>query len=386
MTFKLISLFSGIGGIDLAFERAGFETVCQVENNMYCQKVLQKHWPNVLRLGDIRDVKGTDLPAADVMAGGFPCQDISIAGKQAGIKEGNRSGLWFEFARLIGEFRPAVVFLENVPAITTNGGTTVLECLAALRYDAEWGIMAAADVGAPHRRERWFCVAYPQSASDTHQPKLIDCETLVSDITQSNDRTFRRDTAARVFVDRRTDAGSQKDLANFDGERQQEQRGDLAARSPFRGVERSGSDMGNAASIRCEEYRPLTGSADTSENEGGVQEPQGRSAIPNPDREPMGRATIAWRERGIGTAEPLLGGMPDGLSAGVDGHRWPARPGEQQYNWEPPRTVNKGEVPHRADRLKALGNAVVPQVVYPFAVFIREVLQTARAARANDGG
>jgi DNA-cytosine methyltransferase len=154
------SLFSGIGGIDLAFQRNGFDIAFQVEIDPYCRKVLAKHWPDVPRFEDVKHVGIGNLPTCDVLAGGFPCTNLSLAGKQEGIKVGNASGLWFEFARIIGELRPRVVFLENVPAITHNGGTTVIGQLTEMGYDAEWCVVPASAVGAPHRRNRWFCVAY----------------------------------------------------------------------------------------------------------------------------------------------------------------------------------------------------------------------------------
>jgi DNA-cytosine methyltransferase len=157
------SLFSGIGGIDVAFAAAGFDIRFQVEIDPFCRKVLAKHapnyWPNATQHVDIRDVGRAELGIVDVLFGGFPCQDISIAGKGAGI-EGERSGLWQEFRRLIGDIRPRVVFVENVPAITSRGGTAVIAHFAAMGYDARWGIVGAADAGAPHQRDRWFCVAY----------------------------------------------------------------------------------------------------------------------------------------------------------------------------------------------------------------------------------
>ncbi len=115
------SLFSGIGGIELGLERTGgFKTVWQVEIDSYAQKVLAKHWPDVTRYGDIREVGIHNLAPVELMCGGFPCQDISNAGKRAGI-EGSRSGLWSEFYRLICELRPQYVLVENVAALLGRG-------------------------------------------------------------------------------------------------------------------------------------------------------------------------------------------------------------------------------------------------------------------------
>ena len=153
------SLFAGIGGIDLGLERAGFRCAWQVEINDYAQAVLQKHWPDVPKFRDIRECGAHNLEPVDMIAGGFPCQDISVAGKGKGII-GERSGLWFEFARIIRDLRPRFVFVENVAAILVRGLDAVLGSLAALGYDAEWDCVPAAAVGAPTRRDRFFLVAY----------------------------------------------------------------------------------------------------------------------------------------------------------------------------------------------------------------------------------
>jgi site-specific DNA-cytosine methylase len=117
---KFVSLYAGIEGIGLGFEKAGMECVAQVEVDLYCNSVRQRHYPHVKQYGDIRDVRGKELPAADVYAGGFPCQDLSVAGKRKGLA-GKRSGLWGEFARLIDEARPQWILIENVPWLLSSG-------------------------------------------------------------------------------------------------------------------------------------------------------------------------------------------------------------------------------------------------------------------------
>lgn len=156
------SLFSGIGGLELGLEWAGVgHTVWQVEQDEYCRAVLAKHWPHATRYEDVRNVGRSNLEPVDVICGGFPCQDISLAGKGAGLA-GERSGLWFEYARIVRELRPRYVVVENVAALLGRGMGVVLGCLAELGYDAEWSRIAAADVGAPHGRERIFIVAHAQ--------------------------------------------------------------------------------------------------------------------------------------------------------------------------------------------------------------------------------
>lgn len=156
------SLFSGIGGLDLGFEHAGFDVRWQVEIDSWCRQVLTKHWPSVPKYEDVRDVGKHNLEWVDVIVGGFPCQDISIAGEGVGIS-GDRSGLWKEYARLIGELRPRYTVMENVTALLFRGLDTVLSDLASLGYDAEWGCLSASSFGLPQRRDRIFIVAYPQS-------------------------------------------------------------------------------------------------------------------------------------------------------------------------------------------------------------------------------
>lgn len=162
MMFTFGSLFSGIGGIDLGLERAGMHCKWQVEIKDYATKVLEKQWPDVTRFRDVRTVGKRNLTPVDLIAGGFPCQDISDAGKQVGI-DGERSGLWKEFHRIICELQPLYVLVENVAALTHRGMGRVLGDLAESRYDAEWQVLPASAFGAPHLRERIFIVAYRHS-------------------------------------------------------------------------------------------------------------------------------------------------------------------------------------------------------------------------------
>jgi len=161
---KVLDLFSGIGGFSLGLERTGgFETVAFCEIEPFPRKVLKKHWPEVPCYEDVTKLTGAIIAAdgirPNVICGGFPCQDISTAGKGAGI-EGERSGLWKEYARLIGELRPDFAIMENVSALLGRGLDVVLGDLAQIGYDAEWHCIPASAVGAPHRRDRVWIVAY----------------------------------------------------------------------------------------------------------------------------------------------------------------------------------------------------------------------------------
>ena len=162
---RLLDLFSGIGGLSLGLERSGaFQTSAFCEIEPYCRKVLKKHWPDVPIYEDVRSLSGAVLAAdgigIDAICGGSPCQDISEAGKKAGLS-GERSGLWYEYARIIGEVRPRYVIVENVSDLLIRGLDDILRSLAALGYDAEWHCIQACDVGAYHIRDRVFIIAYP---------------------------------------------------------------------------------------------------------------------------------------------------------------------------------------------------------------------------------
>ena len=165
---KVLDLFSGIGGFSLGLERAGMQTVAFCEIDRYASKVLKKHWPHVPNLGDVTTA---EFPHAEVVAAGFPCQDISNAGKRAGIS-GERSGLWREVVRAIRLVRPQFVVLENVAALLGRGLGKVLGDMAEDGYDAEWDCIPASHLGAPHGRDRWWAVAYPERRERRPEPYL----------------------------------------------------------------------------------------------------------------------------------------------------------------------------------------------------------------------
>jgi DNA (cytosine-5)-methyltransferase 1 len=154
------SLFAGIGGFDLGFQRAGIETVWQVEIDPFCRRVLERRFPSAKRFINIRECGTANLQRVDITSGGFPCQDISYAGLGAGI-DGERSGLWSEYFRVISELRPKIAVVENVAALLGRGIERVLGDLASIGYDAEWRIISARDIGAPHLRERVWIISYP---------------------------------------------------------------------------------------------------------------------------------------------------------------------------------------------------------------------------------
>ena len=170
---RIGSLFSGIGGLELGLEWAGLgETVWQVEIDPFCRSRLAKHWPSVKRYEDVKAIGSCDLCPVDLICGGFPCQDISSAGKRAGLA-GARSGLWFEYLRIVSELRPAWVVVENVASGADVWVDTVHAGLAERGYVCFSIPLSAADVGAPHIRERVFVLArhtdaHPQSMGAEH--------------------------------------------------------------------------------------------------------------------------------------------------------------------------------------------------------------------------
>lgn len=321
MTYSVGSLFSGVGGLDLAAQWAGFETAWFVEKEPFCQQILAKHWANVPIHGDVFDCH--NLPHVDVVIGGFPCQPFSVAGKRQGSND--ERYLLPEMLRIISEVKPYAVLFENVPGFPSlNDGNEfkqLLRALAALGFDAEWGHLRASDSGAPHQRERWFCVAYAHSqrlSESTGQQCAGEIVGSDSHVAYSNGGR-REQCNSQQWCIQITDATGDETMEHSDSE-------------------------------RCEELDAPTGVGEVGFDT---------------------RRSDSQRDNGR-QSESRLGGTADGLSAGLDFVGWPARPSEPQYAYEPAR-VSTG-TPNRAARLKALGNAVVPQVAYPLMVAIHEWL------------
>lgn len=165
------SVFSGIGGMDLGFKRAGFDVRWQIEIDPFCRAVLAKHWPNVRRYEDVRTVDAEQLERVDCIVGGFPCQDVSNAGRRAGLS-GERSGLYRELLRCIRVVRPLYAVLENVAALLHRGMGEVLGDLAEIGYGAEWDCLPACAVGALHHRDRVFVTAICADAGGVRLQRL----------------------------------------------------------------------------------------------------------------------------------------------------------------------------------------------------------------------
>ena len=224
---KVLDLFAGIGGFTLGLERAGFETSAFCEIDPYAQKVLKKNWPKVPIYDDVREITAERLASdgirVDVITGGFPCQDISVAGKQAGI-EGERSGLWTECARLIRELQPRYAIFENVPNLLNGerGGwfKRVLWDISALGYDAEWHCIPASELGSHHHRDRIWIIAYPNDngSSSTEESRGVTSRGDNSEAGQEQASESEGLCATRI----------NEDVADTDGT--QCQRGSLSIR------------------------------------------------------------------------------------------------------------------------------------------------------------
>ena len=205
MVLKILDAFAGIGGFSYAAERlvGGYKTNQFIEIDEYCQSVLKKNFPNIPIHDDIKTFKAK-RGEYDVLTAGFPCQDLSVAGQQRGIGEGTRSGLFYEVIRLIREIRPKFVLLENVRNLLSHkGGETFQEVLfqiAKSGYSAEWSVVSAKDVGACHRRERVWIIAYPNSEYEDRAESAIQAgrETIIGDTTSDTKSERAREYKHRL--------------------------------------------------------------------------------------------------------------------------------------------------------------------------------------------
>ena len=200
------SLFTGVGGFDLGFERAGFECVWQVEQDAHCLEVLAEHYPEVERYTDVRTVGKHNLKPVELICGGFPCQDLSVAGKRAGF-DGERSSLWFEFERIIDEMQPKWVVIENVPGLLSSRQGRdfgfILDALDDRGYGVAWRVLDSQDFGVAQRRRRVFIVGSLGDASCAEI--LFESEGVSGDIEPSEEK---RQTASRTFTIRTGTQGS----------------------------------------------------------------------------------------------------------------------------------------------------------------------------------
>jgi len=211
---RMLDLFSGIGGFSLAAQRVfgdDLEIVGFCEREPFCQKVLQKNFTGVPIHNDITELDGSEFEDIDLLTGGFPCQDISVAGTGKGIVDGKRSSLWFEMQRIISRVRPKFAVIENVPALTYRGGVEVIRSLAESGYDAEWQIISAKQVGARHLRKRIWIVAYPRHRSRRN----LQSRDAGLCGRQQTEKTIRNTTSTQITGSSKTS----ETVSNTDSER-----------------------------------------------------------------------------------------------------------------------------------------------------------------------
>ncbi len=305
-TLKILDTFAGIGGFSYAAHElvGGFETTQFVEIDPFCQKILKKHFPKVPCHDDIKTF--TAFPGQyDVITGGFPCQDISVAGRREGITDQSRSGLFYELIRVIRLVRPKFVVMENVAAILNNGLDIVLGELSEAGYDAEWSIISASSLGAAHRRSRWWCVAYTN-----------DYGSSSSSINEINDET---------------DSSSQKrskETCKSEG----------SSKSSDSRTIQSSKDVADSNSNKCE-----TGSQQLQQQ---GQTIIGSSFVTNSNSEGLQRKILSKMESGIWSAK----------------HTRRLDPNWRSYVSKPILPRGSYGLSNRVDRTRALGNSIVPAV------------------------
>ena len=316
MTLKVLDLFSGIGGFSYAAERlvGGFETTQFVEIDTYCQRVLHKNFPDVPIHHDITEFNATE-GQFDIITAGFPCQDLSVAGKQSGIGKGTRSGLFFEVLRLARQIQPKFILFENVRnLISHKDGETfqqILQEIGKAGFNAEWSIVSAKDVGACHKRERIWIIAYPTSIKQGRATSTLQAgREATTSRTATNTNSDGSSTSKRLRVDGQTDNTTQK---------------------------------------RKEE---------TSQLEGGSQPRHSEALQRSTETEPTNTDCKGlqgqWREHELseGSREetPCWSTQPHTLN-----------PDWRGYVSQP--TIRRGDdgLSNRVDRLKCLGNSIVPQ-------------------------
>ena len=414
MALTVGSLFSGIGGLDLGLERAGMEVIWQSEIDPYACKVLSKHWPEVVNHGNIKEINWQEVERPDVICGGYPCQPFSTAGKRRGEEDPRH--LWPWVREAISQLRPRYAILENVRGHLSMGGLSVIAELATIGYDAEWRVVSAASVGANHRRDRIVIVAYPNNTGNRTPRCNTDADGTAFEqgrqVVSQSRSCGCSSTVANTDGGNSSDGGECKTLPSKGGSRRNDRRGSGSDTRKI-SVGSTGENAKNVADTnsqwghqQCQRQvqEPNIGGccanmANTSEqfsNErghghnlgthettGSVQGSLGRSGrngdVANTNSErlerqrPEQQTTGASRnseEKPLPDNECIRDGEyrvssdagQEDIRRVYNGRREEGYVGWQWWETEP----NVGRVAHgipsRVDRLRGLGNAVVPQV------------------------
>ncbi|MNO29203.1 putative BsuMI modification methylase subunit YdiP [compost metagenome] len=344
-----LSLFSGIGGIDLAAHWAGMKTVAFCEREPFPQKVLKKHWPDVPIYDDVctltkerLEADGIDTRTIDIISAGYPCQPFSVAGNRAG-KEDDRH-LWPEVARLLRQLKPRWFLGENVAGHITLGLDDVLIELESIGYTAQAFVIPSASVGAPHRRDRVFVVGYTEHNGSSW-----------TEVGRSSDKTSYDNKEGKIKTSESKGTSGfacNENVANTKGERSPKEREYQCGRPEERSAW-SSEIMAN------------------TNRQGMERSSLSRSYRGNRKRSRQELAQRLGEDITRRAAQPELGGVLDGLSDWLDRYKWPAGLGAEQYDWEPPRVATG--VKDRVGRLKGLGNAVNPVQAYPVLASIKAI-------------
>ena len=343
---KMLDLFSGIGGFALSAQWRWGEDLdivgfCEIEK--YAQKVLKKNFPGVSIYDDITKLDGKLFKNIDLITGGFPCQDISIAGKGAGI-EGKRSGLWSEMHRIISEVRPRYAIIENVPMLTIRGGTRVIADLAEIGYDCEWQVIGADEVGAWHRRKRIWIVAYPKRLGWDERSDIqgVDSEQETSSQptecseTQSYAKNVSNTNNSR-HMDRQTQEQSAEGRLNALCESEPSSTNERNVSDTNIGDAQTGRERSGGVRKESSKERSSSDASSSSETISNSNIKRSQGLVERPQKSRRSNEPTRFRSRarqgGWWNSEPNVGRVANGI-------------------------------PNRVDRLRGLGNAIVPQVAY----------------------
>ena len=415
---KLLDTFAGIGGFSYAAEKlvGGFETVQFIEIDPYCQQVLNKNFPNIPIHDDITTYRA-EPHSADIITGGFPCTDISQAGRREGITETSRSGLWFQLIRTIRMVRPKYFILENVSAILNNGLDIVLRDIYEAGYDAEWCCIPSSFVGACHQRDRWWLLGFPSNTDKRSSTSQEQCSSLnrQDERLRSNNENMRRARESGNVTD--SDSMQRLYVLRQESEQRQEAQQGTSDRN-----NRSGNvaDSDNNGLFRSEESRSIKktdGGAEEREDisvksEGSSKSQDSRDVqLSLTDTESIGhrgrhdkrceiqeRQFLSGEQKGreiwdqtkgcnINSSNPDSNGLQREVGSRIYRPTWKTQNirrlnrNWRQYISQP--TIRRGDdglstkldASRRVQRLKQLGNSIVPQVA---AIPLQRVIQLER--------
>lgn len=411
MTLKLLDTFAGIGGFSYAAEKlvGGFQTVQFIEIDPYCQQVLNKNFPNIPIHDDITTYRAEPY-SADIITGGFPCQDISTAGRKQGITETSRSGLWFQLIRTIRMVRPKYFILENVSAILNNGLDIVLGDIFKAGYDAEWCCIPSSFVGACHQRDRFWLIGFSPDTYKRSCSSQEQCSTFnrKDERLRSNNENMRRTRESGNVTD--SYSMQRLDVLRQESEQRQETQQGTSNRN-----NRSGdvADSDNNGSFRSEESRSFKKTDGRSEKREDISI-QSEGSSKSQDSGNIQLSFTYTESKRTWKNESRLWGQSQGgdmqtdrdsnkkisVASNPDSHRLQGEVGSRIYrptwktqnirrinpNWRQyvsKPTIRRGDdglsnrldASQRVQRLKQLGNSVVPQVA---AIPLQRVIQLER--------